>query len=189
LAKLAVATMVGLASLLPTQAYAQLPDPPPYPDMPEVTEPLEANLDQVADQFVPFGNTVAEQTALAGKLAGPTLRPACAAVGVAVVATVLGGGYFPFRVPAGKAASPVQYFCTNSYFYGTLDYRIDDVDAVAGPPVTQVNDTVIVPASEQLAPIHEQAAAGCGFSPLVGSPAQQVPRPVNRLDLVRLICG
>jgi hypothetical protein len=52
-----------------------------------------------------------------------------------------------------------------------------------------VNETVVEPVSDQLAPVHEQAAAGCGFSPLVGSPVQQVPRPINRLDLLALLCG
>ena len=182
---------MAFAAMLPAAAGAQegLPPPPPYPDVPEVTEPLEAALDDAAAQIAGAGEVVVPELGLAVHFLGPTLRPGCSAVSSLVIATVLGGGYFPVRIPAGGYLSPVGYMCTYAYKVGTADYVFGDVDATVGPTVTQVSDTALAPAADSLAPVHEQAATACGYSPLVSSPVQQVPRPLNRLDFFSVACG
>ena len=182
--------LLATAPCLPLRAGAQeLPPPPPYPDVPQVTEPLSDALDTGAETITPPADAVLSELGIVGHLAGPALRPECSALGSLVVASVLTAGYTPVAIPLDSYLTPMLAFCLSTYNIGTLDYTLRDVDEAVGPTVTTVVDTAIAPAVDALAPVHEQAAPACGYSPLVSSPLAQVPPPLNRVPLIDVACG
>src|SRR5687767_12102228 len=74
--------LVAIALAFPGAAEAQeLPPPPPYPDAPQVTEPLQDAWQAGSDAFVPAADSVLSELGLAAHGAGPALRPGCSAVG------------------------------------------------------------------------------------------------------------
>jgi hypothetical protein len=178
-----------VAALSPAAASAQDLPPPPA-EIPPPPEPIPSTLEQVVGTVAPPANDAAESLAPVAEATGFAFRPACSTVGTSLVALVLAGAYVP--VPAtvfGQAVGPFLIYCAYTYNLGPADPVFMQLDAAVGPTISEQIDPVIKQAGDAMEPVHGQLAAGCGYSPLLAAPVASTPGPLNRVDLIKLICG
>lgn len=181
--------VIGMAALLvPAHAIAQDLPPPPI-DVPPVPEPVPTTIEQLLDTVGPAANDTAEQLAPLATASGFAFRPACSTIGTAMVALVLAGAYVPSAVNFGQVVGPLLVYCAHTYKAGPVDPVFAQIDAMVAPGFDDQVAPVMEQAYDAAAPVREQLSSGCGYSPLIAAPLASLPMPLNRIDLVKVVCG
>ena len=183
-----VVPIVMAAFLVHAPAFGQDLPPPPA-DVPAVPEPVPSTIEQALDTVGPAANDAATQLAPVATGTGFAFRPACSTVGTAMVALVLAGAYAPSAVNFGHAVGPLLVYCAHTYKAGPVDPVFAQIDAMLAPTYDDQVAPVMKQAYDAAAPVREQLAAGCGYSPLIAAPLASLPMPLNRIDLVKVVCG
>jgi hypothetical protein len=179
-----VAVGVAMAGLLAgPAAQAQVPA---IPDAPEVPPEVTAALEQVEDLVIPVLVDGAIQAQAVSNALGFGLRPACAGAGTAVLLVVIAGGSLP--VSPGFISTPLLIFCAGAFSPGPADPVFDIVDEQAGSTLASNVNPVLKQLRDALAPVRPNTTDACGVIALAGSTPRQVPPPLNRFNLVRLVC-
>jgi hypothetical protein len=183
--RLAVVVVFGMAGILaaPAAVHAQIP---PTPEVPELPPQVTDALNQAEGTLIPVlvqGAIAAQPVANAG---GFALRPGCAGIGTAVLLVVLTGGSLP--VSPGFVSTPVLLFCAGAFAPGPADPVFDTVDGAAGAQAEGLVDPVLGQVHDALAPARPQIASACAVIALSGSTPTQVPPPLNRFDITRVVC-
>ncbi len=174
---MAVAALL-FASTVP--ARAQVPALPEVP--PEVTDALHT----IQDTVVPILIQAANEGRPTVNGIGWALRPACSTSGSVFLVVAVAGGTLP--VSPGFAATPLFILCAAAQSRGPADRGFDDLDKQYGKQIYDTINPILKQAAAQLAPVRPSLADACGVLALIGSAPRQVPKPLNRFDLVKLIC-
>jgi hypothetical protein len=156
------------------------------PELPAVPEPVTAALQQVQDAAIPVLIQVSTAAQPVSNAAGFALRPGCAGVGTAVLLAVLLGGSLPFS--PGFVSTPVLIFCAGAFAPGPADPVFEQVDQAAGATAYGAAEPVLDQVGTALAPVRPNLADVCGAVALAGSTPNQVPPPLNRFNLVKMVC-
>ena len=183
--RLAVVVCMGMAGLLAAPAAnAQIPSVPGAPELPpQVSDALGT----ASSTLIPILVQGAIQAQPVANAAGFALRPGCAGLGTAVLLVVLAGGSLP--VSPGFVSTPVLIFCAGAFAPGPADPVFGTMDGAVGGQVSGQVNPVLKQVSAQLAPVKPQLADACGVIALLGSTPTQVPPPLNRFNVTRLVCS
>jgi hypothetical protein len=178
---LAVLICLGVAGLLAAPgASAQVPS------LPSVPAPVSDAIGQVQDVVVPVLADGAVQAQPAANALGFIMRPACSGSGTAVVLLAIGGG----SLPASPlfVITPLLLFCAGAYSPGPADPVFKQVDGAVGPQMQSTLAPVLKQAHDALAPARPNLSEACSVASLMGSTPRQLPPPLSRLNLVKVVC-
>ena len=183
--RLAVVVTLGMAGLLaaPAAVHAQIPPTPAVPELPPQVNDALVSAEQTLIPVLIQGAVQAQPVANA---AGFGLRPGCAGLGTAVLLLVLAGGTLP--VSPGFVSAPVLIFCAGAFTPGPADPVFDTVDGAAGSQAAAAVNPVLKQIGAQLAPAKPQIASACAVVALSGSTPSQVPPPLNRFNITKVVC-
>lgn len=183
---LAVVCVMAIAGLVaPGFAQAQVPGVP-VPGVPEVPPQVNDAISQAEDTVIPVLVDAAVQGQAVSNAAGFALRPACAGAGTAVLLIVIAGGTLP--VSPGFVSTPLLIFCAGAFSPGPVDPVFQTIDDEAGTTLQSNLDPVLRQARDAVTPVRPNLAEACGVLALMGSTPRQVPPPLNRFDLLKVVC-
>ena len=190
LARYAVASFVAIAGLLAVPAaLAQvpgvpvpaLPEAPPLP--PEVTDAME----QGQDLLVPVLVDAAYQAQPGVAAVGFAVRPACSAGSLALVLVAMSGAGLPLN--PSPYMKPVFIACGGSYMDGPADMVFGQVDAAAGEQLEDAVQPGLDQVHDGIQPIRPNLNEVCGAVAAIGTAPSQVPAPLNRFNMIDVLCG
>jgi hypothetical protein len=185
---LAVAMLIAVASIAAgVAAYAQVPGVPGVPSAPPIPPQVQGAIDQAQHTVVPVLVDAAIAAQPAANAGGFALRPPCGAYGTAILLVAIAGGGLP--VSPGVVSTPIFIMCGASYDTGPADAAFADVDAQAGPQVSEGWGMVQPQAYDALTPVRPNLSEACTVIGLMGSTPRQVPPPLNRINVVKVACG
>jgi hypothetical protein len=156
------------------------------PAMPSVPAPVSDAIGQAQDVVVPVLVDGAIQAQPAANALGFIVRPACSGAGTAVVLVAIGGG----SLPASPlfVITPLLLFCAGAYAPGPADPVFKQVDGVVGPELENAVAPVLAQAHDALTPARPNLSEACSALALMGSTPSQLPPPLHRLNLVKVVC-
>jgi hypothetical protein len=179
-AALVVVVVFGVSA--PMSASAQVP---PVELPPEVDQ----GLDVVLQTVLPVVNDGAAAAGPAANATGFALRPVCSVATASTLVLVLAGTVAPLPIsPLTLAAAPL-ILCGYAFEPGPADPVLKDVDGAVGPTAQSTLAPVLQQISAGLDPVKPELADACGVANLLGSASEQMPPPLHRFDVIKVLCG
>ena len=81
-------------------------------------------------------------------------------------------------------------FCAGAFSPGPADAVFQTVDSTAGPQVSGQVNPVLAQVGAQLSPARPNLAEACSVVSLAaGSSTTYLPKPLNRLRVMKTLCG
>jgi hypothetical protein len=185
---LAVAVGIAVASVVVgPAANSQVPGVPGVPALPPIPAPVQGAINEAQQTIVPVMVVAALAAQPAANAAGFALRPPCGAYGTAILLVAIAGGGLP--VSPGIVSTPIFIMCGATYQPGPADPAFQQVDAAAGPQVSEGWGMVQPQLYDALTPARPNLSEACSVIGLMGSTPRQVPMPLKRINVVKVACG